>query len=195
MAPLPLKCCATSKRILWDFQLNFDDTQKNPCCCPAGFPFAGQFAPGIAVGLAKHSAAHNFGEVIDGTIALMENPQMGTREMMRYIPAPDFPRAAYWRWDGGDRKRLRKPGAARCTCARAPTSKRATGRKRSWITEIPYQVNKAAMLEKILKLSEEKKALLAGIHDIRDESDRTGMRAVIEVKRDADVGRFWLGVV
>ena len=191
MAPLAIEMLRDIEKDTVDFQLNFDDTQKEPVLLPSRFPnLLVNGASGIAVGLATNIPPHNFGEVIDGTIALMENPQMGTRELMRYIPAPDFPTGGILALDGEIESAYETGRGKMHLRARTHIEEGNAGRKKIVITEIPYQVNKAAMLEKILKLSEEKKALFAGIHDIRDESDRTGMRAVIEVKRDADVEKI-----
>ena len=169
------------------FHLNFDDTQKEPDLLPGRYPnLLVNGASGIAVGLATNIPPHNLGEAIDAVIAQIENPDITTRELMKYLPAPDFPTggllvddeeifAAYETGRGKLRLRAQvhvEPGPA--------------GRSLLVITQVPYQVNKAQMLEKILRLSEEKKSVLGGIHDIRDESDRTGMRAVIELKKDVD---------
>ncbi|MBQ3078443.1 MAG: DNA topoisomerase 4 subunit A [Clostridia bacterium] len=172
------------------FHLNFDDTQKEPDLLPGRFPnLLVNGADGIAVGLATNIPPHNLAETINGVIAQLDNPDITTRELMKYIPAPDFPTG----------------GVLACTqellqayeTGRGKVQLRAkidiesgnAGRKLIVVTEMTYGKNKSAVLEKILKLSEEKKALFSGIYDIRDESDRTGMRAVIELKKDADADR------
>ena len=172
------------------FRLNFDDTLKEPDLLPASFPnLLVNGANGIAVGLATNIPPHNLRESIDAVIAQIDNPDITVDELMRIIPAPDFPtggillntpelRQAY---ETGKGKLLLR--------AKTHIEDGSAGRKLIVITELPYQVNKSAMLEKILRLSEEKKAALGCIYDIRDESDRTGMRAVIELRRDADVDK------
>ena len=157
------------------FRLNFDDTLKEPDMLPASFPnLLVNGAGGIAVGLATNIPPHNLRESIDAVIAQIDNPDITVDELMQILPAPDFPtggillntpelRAAY---ETGRGKLLLR--------ARTHVEDGPAGRKLIVITEIPYQVNKSAMLEKILRLSEEKKAALGCIYDIRDESDRTG---------------------
>ena len=177
------------------FHLNFDDTQKEPDLLPGRFPnLLVNGADGIAVGLATNIPPHNLSETIDGVIAQMENPDITTRELMNYIPGPDFPTGGvlacteelFQAYETGRGKvQLR---------AKVDIESGSSGRKLIVITEMTYGKNKAAVLEKILKLSEEKKNLFSGIYDIRDESDRMGMRAVIEVKKDADVDRILAGL-
>ena len=181
-------CCATSTRIPWAFHLNFDDSQKEPDMLPGRFPnLLVNGASGIAVGLATNIPPHNLGEAIDGVVAQIDKPEITVDELMRYIPAPDFPTGGILlqgrRAAGSLRNRPRQAAQNR---AKVHVEPGPSGRSLLVITEMPYQVGKSSMLEKILKLSEEKKSLFGGIHDIRDESDRTGMRAVIELKRDVD---------
>ncbi len=169
------------------FHLNFDDTQKEPDVLPGRFPnLLVNGANGIAVGLATNIPPHNLGEVISGVIAQIETPDITTEELMQYIPAPDFPTGGVLSKDGELLEAYRTGRGKLRLRAKVEIEPAANGKTLLVITEIPYQVNKSAMLEKILRLSEEKKSLLAGINDIRDESDRQGMRAVIELKRDAD---------
>ena len=188
MTPLAILMLKDIEKNTVPFRLNFDDTLKEPDMLPARFPnLLVNGASGIAVGLATNIPPHNLKEAIQGVIAQIDNPDITVDELMEIIPAPDFPtggvllktddlRAAYT--TGRGKLLLR---------ARVQIENGTAGRKLIVITEIPYQVSKAAMLEKILKLSEEKKAALGGIYDIRDESDRTGMRAVIELRKEADV--------
>jgi DNA gyrase subunit A len=169
------------------FHLNFDDTQKEPDLLPGRFPnLLVNGASGIAVGLATNIPPHNLGETIDAAIALIDNPRITVPELMQHLKAPDFPTGGILA--GGDELlQAYTTGRGKLQVrARVNIEDGAAGRKLIVITEIPYQVNKAAMLEKILRVSEERKGLFSEIYDIRDESDRTGMRAVIEVKRDAD---------
>lgn len=169
------------------FHLNFDDTQKEPDLLPGRFPnLLVNGASGIAVGLATNIPPHNLGETIDAAVALIDDPAITVQGLMKYLKAPDFPTGGILA--GGD-ELLQAYATGRGKLqvrARINIEDGSAGRKLIVVTEIPYQVNKAAMLEKILRVSEERKGLFSGIYDIRDESDRTGMRAVIEVKRDTD---------
>ena len=190
MAPLALQMLRDLEKDTVPFRLNFDDTLKEPDMLPARFPnLLVNGANGIAVGLATNIPPHNLGESIQAVIAQMENPDISLDELMQILPGPDFP-------TGGilvrneELKRGYETGRGKLTLrARTAIEDGSAGRKLIVISEIPYQVNKAALLEKIQKLSEEKKAALSGIYDIRDESDRSGMRAVIELKRDTDPRR------
>ena len=169
------------------FHLNFDDSLKEPDLLPGRFPnLLVNGANGIAVGLATNIPPHNMGEVIEGTIALIDKPKITTRELMAYIKAPDFPTGGLLAADD-ELIQAYETGRGRIQVrAKVHVENGAAGRRLIVIDEIPYQINKASMLEKILHLSEEKKQFFGGIYDIRDESDRTGMRAVIELKRDVD---------
>ncbi len=190
MTPLAMLMLRDIDKDTVPFRLNFDDTLKEPDMLPASFPnLLVNGAGGIAVGLATNIPPHNLRESINAVIAQIDNPDITVDELMQIIPAPDFPtggillntpelRTAY---ETGRGKLLLR--------AKTHIEDGSAGRKLIVITEIPYQVNKSAMLEKILRLSEEKKAALGCIYDIRDESDRTGMRAVIELRRDADVDK------
>ena len=173
-----------------DFHLNFDDTQKEPDLLPGRFPnLLVNGASGIAVGLATNIPPHNLGEVIDGVIAQIDNPKITTQELMQHIPAPDFPTGGILAC-GDELVQAYETGKGKLQVrAKVQIENGTSGRKLIVMEEMPYQVNKAALLEKILRLSEEKKSLLSGIYDIRDESDRTGMRAVVELKRDVDPER------
>ena len=187
MTPLAMLMLRDIEKDTVPFRLNFDDTLKEPDMLPARFPnLLVNGATGIAVGLATNIPPHNLGESIRAVIAQIENPKITLDELMQILPGPDFP-------TGGilvDNEEIRKgyeTGRSKLSVrARVDVEDGAAGRKLLVISEIPYTVNKAAMLEKILKLSEEKKAQLGCIYDIRDESDRNGMRAVIELKKDAD---------
>ncbi len=169
------------------FHLNFDDTQKEPDVLPGRFPnLIVNGASGIAVGLATNIPPHNLGEAIDAATALIDNPAITVAGIMKHLKAPDFPTGGILAADG-ELLQAYETGRGRLQVrAKVHVEDGLSGRKLLVITEVPYQVNKAAMLEKILRVSEEKKGLFSGIYDIRDESDRTGMRAVIELKRDVD---------
>ena len=188
MAPLALEMLRDIEKDTVPFRLNFDDTLKEPDMLPARFPnLLVNGAGGIAVGLATNIPPHNLREVIDATVALMDNPDISLDGLMELPARPGLPHRGRAARHRGDPQGLRDGHAASSPLrARVHVEDGLAGRKLLVITEIPYQVNKAAMLEKILKLSEEKKGALSCIYDIRDESDRTGMRAVIELKKDAD---------
>jgi len=172
------------------FRLNFDDTLKEPDMLPARFPnLLVNGATGIAVGLATNIPPHNLGESIRAVIAQIENPKITLDELMSIIPGPDFPTGGVLVNNEEIRKGYETGRSKLSVRAKVEIEDGAAGRKLIVIHEIPYTVNKAAMLEKILKLSEEKKAQLGCIYDIRDESDRGGMRAVIELKKDADANK------
>ncbi len=170
-----------------NFHLNFDDTQKEPDLLPGRYPnLLVNGASGIAVGMATNIPPHNLGEVIDGAAALIDNPKLSTEELMKYIPAPDFPTGGVLAVDGELLSAYETGRGKLQVRAKVHIENGTAGRKLIVMDEMPYQVNKAALLEKILRLSEEKKSLLSGIYDIRDESDRMGMRAVVEVRKDVD---------
>ncbi len=188
MAPLATQMLRDIDKDTVAFRLNFDDTLKEPDMLPARFPnLLVNGASGIAIGLATNIPPHNLRECVNAVIAQIDNPDITTEELMEILPAPDFPTGGVL-LDTEEIKNAYTTGRGKLTLrARTHIENGSAGRKLIVITEVPYQVNKAAMLEKILKLSEEKKAALGGIYDIRDESDRTGMRAVVEVRKDADV--------
>lgn len=190
MTPLALLMLRDIEKDTVPFRLNFDDTLKEPDMLPARFPnLLVNGASGIAVGLATNIPPHNLGEAIRATIAQIENPDITLDELMRIIPGPDFPTGGVLVRNEEIRRGYDTGRGKLALRAKVHIEDGLSGRKLIVITEIPYQVNKAAMLEKILKLSEEKKVALGCIYDIRDESGRDGMRAVIELKRDADVNR------
>ena len=169
--------------INWD--PNFDETKKEPSVLPCRFPnLLVNGSQGIAVGMATNIPPHNLSEVIDGCVAYIENPDIDLPGLMEHIKGPDFPTAGIIMGRSGIRAAY-ATGRGKITLrGRAEIIEKKNGRYEILISEIPYMVNKAAMLEKILKLSEEKKGQLQNIYDIRDESDREGMRAVIELKKD-----------
>ncbi len=129
-------------------------------------------------------------EAINAVIAVMNNPRITLEELMKIIPAPDFPTGGFILENSEVDLAYRTGRGKIYMRAKTHFEEQKNGKTFIVITELPYQVNKAAMLEKILAVSQEKKALFAGIADIRDESDRTGMRAVIEVKKDGDPERI-----
>ena len=169
------------------FHLNFDDTQREPDLLPARFPnLLVNGASGIAVGLATSIPPHNLGEAIDATIAQIDKPKITTQEIMQIMPAPDFPTGGVLAMDEELTQAYETGRGKLKVRAKVHIEDGSAGRKLIVVDEVPYQVNKAAMLEKVLRVSEEKKGVFSGIYDIRDESDRMGMRAVVEVRKDAD---------
>ena len=168
-----------------DFQLNFDDSLEEPTVLPAKFPnLLVNGASGIAVGMATNMAPHNLTEVINATLALIDNRQIDIPELMTYIKGPDFPTSGIiYGYEGA--KQAFETGRGRIVIrARAEIETYNNDRERIIVTEVPYQINKALMIERTAELVNEKK--LEGISAIRDESNREGIRVVYEIKRDAN---------
>ena len=190
MTPLALEMLRDLEKDTVPFRLNFDDTLREPDMLPSRFPnLLVNGANGIAVGLATNIPTHNLGEAVRAVAAQMENPDISLDDLMKILPGPDFPTGGVL-VKNEEIRRAYETGRGKLTLrARVHVEDAPSGRHLLVITEVPYQVNKSALLEKILRLSEEKKAALSGIYDIRDESDRDGMRAVVELKRDADPER------
>lgn len=167
-----------------DFQPNYDESEQEPTVLPAAFPnLLINGATGIAVGMATNIPPHNPAEVIDATLALIEKPDMELEELMEHVPGPDFPTGGIILGRSGIRSAFATGRGAIIIRARAEVEEIRKDRKAIVITEIPYQVNKATLQERIAELVRNKQ--IEGISDIRDESDRSGMRVVIEIKRDA----------
>ncbi len=167
-----------------DFQDNYDGKDREPTVLPARFPnMLVNGAGGIAVGMATNIPPHNLGEVIDGTLALIENPDMSTEALMDIIPAPDFPTGATILGRSGARKAYLEGRGSVIIRAKTHIEEVRKDRYAIVVDEVPYQVNKAAMIEKIAELVRDKR--VEGISGIADESDRVGVRVVIELKRDA----------
>jgi DNA gyrase subunit A len=167
-----------------DFQPNYDGREKEPVVLPAKFPnLLVNGAGGIAVGMATNIPPHNLGEVCDACIAYLDNPAIDVDELIEIVPGPDFPTGGLILGRQGIRSAYHKGRGSVMMRGRVAVEEVRKDRDALVITEIPYQVNKAAMVEKIAELVREKK--IEGIADIRDESDRQGMRVVIELKRDA----------
>ena len=166
-----------------DFQLNFDDTLEEPKVLPTKVPtLLINGASGIAVGMATNMAPHNLSEVIDGTLAYIDNNDIEIDELIKYIKAPDFPTGGtIYGYEGV--KEAFKTGRGRIVMRAKTMFEEVNGKESIIVTEIPYQVNKADMIKKTADLVNEKK--IEGISTIRDESDRTGMRIVYELRRDA----------
>ncbi len=168
-----------------DFVPNYDDRLKEPSVLPAKLPnLLINGAYGIAVGMACNIPTHNITEVINGTIAELENPDITNEELMAYIKGPDFPTAGIIVGKEGIKNAYTTGRGKVCVRAKAEIEEDNRGRYRIIVTEIPYQVNKAALVENIAKLVQLK--TIEGISDLRDESDREGLRIVIELKRDAN---------
>ena len=169
------------------FSFNFDDSLLEPDILPGRFPnLLVNGANGIAVGLATNIPTHNLGEVIDGVCAYIDNPRISLKEMMKIIPGPDFSTGGYI--IANELVQAYETGKGKITLrAKYSVETGAGGKKLIVITELPYQTNKAELLRRIMLLKEDKKELLSGITDIVDESDRTGMRAVIACRKEADV--------
>ena len=166
-----------------DFIPNYDETQEEPSVLPAEYPnLLVNGAGGIAVGMATNIPPHNPGEVIRACMAIIENPDLSEEELMEIVPGPDFPTGALIMGRSGIRDAFRTGRGSVMMRAKAEVQTTAKDREQIIITEIPYQVNKAQLLERVGELVREK--TIEGISDIRDESDRKGMRVVIEIKRD-----------
>ena len=187
MAPLALQMLRDLDKDTVPFHLNFDDTLKEPEILPARFPnLLVNGASGIAVGLATNIPPHNLSEAIRAVDLRIDKPKATLDDFMQVLPAPDFPTGGVL-LDTPEIRAAYQTGRGKLTLrARVHIEKGPLGRSLICITEVPYGVNKADMLSKILKLSDEKKAIFGCIHDIRDESDRTGLRAVVEIKKDYD---------
>ncbi len=167
-----------------DFQDNYDNSEQEPTVLPARFPnLLANGAGGIAVGMATNIPPHNLGELIDGARALLDDPAIGFEELIQIIPGPDFPTGGLILGRGGIRSAYATGRGSVIMRARAHFEELRKDRQAIIITEIPYQVNKNNLLERIGELVREKK--VEGVSDMRDESDRDGMRIVIELKRDA----------
>ena len=191
MTPVALEMLRDLDKDTVKFSLNFDDTLKEPDILPGRFPnLLVNGTSGIAVGLATNIPPHNMAEAIDAAILVLDNPDISLDEIMKVMPCPDFPTGGYI-LESPEIRAAYETGRGKLTVrAKTEIEEQKNGKKLIVITEMPYQVNKARALEEILRVSEEKKVLFAGISGIRDESDRMGMRAVIEVKKDADAEKI-----
>ena len=168
-----------------NFTPNYDETLKEPVVMPARIPnLLVNGSSGIAVGMATNIPPHNLGEVVDALVALIENPDLTVDDLMKYVPGPDFPTAGFIHGTRAIRDAYRSGRGILQMRARAGTETNKRTGKVSIIKELPYQVNKAKLIERIAELVNERR--IEGISDLRDESDREGMRMVIELKRDAN---------
>ena len=167
-----------------DFQDNYDGKDREPTVLPARYPnMLVNGAGGIAVGMATNIPPHNLGEVIDATLALIDSPDMSSEELIEYIPAPDFPTGGIILGRSGARKAYLEGRGSVIVRAKTAVEEIRKDRYAIVINEIPYQVNKAAMIDKIAEAARDKK--IEGIAHVQDESDRHGVRVVVELKRDA----------
>ena len=168
-----------------DFQLNFDDSLEEPTVLPAKFPnLLVNGASGIAVGMATNMAPHNLTEVVNATLALIDNRQIEVTELMKHIKGPDFPTGGIIYGFEGAREAFETGRGRIVIRARAEIETYNNDRERIIVSEVPYQINKALMIERTAELVNDKK--LEGISAIRDESNREGIRVVYEIKRDAN---------
>ena len=185
MSKMSLSMLTDIEKETVDFTGNYDDRLQEPTVLPSRFPnLLCNGSTGIAVGMATNIPPHNLGEVIDAVNLLIDNPDAGLDEIMQHIKGPDFPTGGVIMGRAGIRAAY-ATGRARLTLrARTEIEEMANGRERIVVTEIPYMVNKARLIESIADLVKDKR--IDQISDLRDESDRDGMRIVIELKRDAN---------
>ncbi|MBQ6866676.1 MAG: DNA gyrase subunit A, partial [Clostridia bacterium] len=168
-----------------DFVPNFDETLQQPAVLPARFPnLLVNGSGGIAVGMATNIPPHNLGEVTDALCAMIDNPDITVDDLMQYIPGPDFPTGGIIMGRMGVAEAYRTGRGRIVVRAKSEIEQMSANRSRIIVTEIPYQVNKARLVERIAELVKEKK--VEGISDLRDETDREGTRIVIELKRDVN---------
>lgn len=168
-----------------DYTDNYDGSEKEPVVLPSRYPnLLVNGAAGIAVGMATNIPPHNLGETIDGVLALSENPAITTEELMEIIPGPDFPTGGLILGRSGIRRAYETGRGSVVIRAKVEIEQKSNGKETILIHELPYQVNKAKLIEKIAELVRDKK--IDGITNLRDESDRRGMRVVIEVRKDAN---------
>lgn len=188
MAPLALEVLRDLDKNTVDWTLNFDDSLQEPVTLPCRFPnILVNGANGIAIGLATNIPTHNLGEVISGAVAVIDNPNITLDELMKIIPGPDFPTGGYV-IAGDELRQAYETGKGKIFIrAKVHVEGKADEKKNIVITELPYQVNKAKLLQRILEVRDSKKNDLSCITEILDESDRSGIRAVVRVKKDADV--------
>ena len=168
-----------------DFYPNFDETLMQPAVLPSRFPnLLVNGSNGIAVGMATNIPPHNLGEVVDGVVYMLDHPDCTTEDLMGFIKGPDFPTGGIILGKAGIHEAYATGRGRSSTRARTEIEEMAGGRQRIVVTEIPYMVNKARLVEKMAELVHDKR--LEGVSDIRDESDREGMRIVVELKRDVN---------
>ena len=185
MSKLSLHLLTDIEKETVDFMPNFDESRKEPVVLPSRFPhLLVNGSNGIAVGMATNIPPHNLTEVINGIVALVDNPEISIDELMEYIPGPDFPTGAQIMGVSGIRAAYHTGRGKIRVRAKAEIEDWKENRQRIVVTEIPYGVNKARLIEKIAELVHDKR--VEGISDLRDESDRDGMWIIIELKRDSN---------
>lgn len=185
MAKISMEMIRDINKDTIDFQDNYDGSETEPKVLPARFPnLLVNGSSGIAVGMATNIPPHQLGEVIDGVLAVSHNPEITIPELMEIIPGPDFPTGAEIIGISGIRRAYTTGKGSILIRGKAAIDEMKNGKQRIIVSELPYQVNKARLIEKIAELVREKK--IDGITDLRDESDRTGMRIVLELRRDVN---------
>ncbi|HOP74564.1 MAG TPA: DNA gyrase subunit A [Bacillota bacterium] len=185
MSKIAMEMLADIDKKTVDFRPNFDESLEEPVVLPSRFPnLLVNGAAGIAVGMATNIPPHNLGEVIDGAVLLIDNPDADDKELMRVVKGPDFPTGGIILGREGIRNAYTTGRGSIKVRAKTEIEEMAGGKSRIVVTEIPYQVNKARLVEQIADLVRNK--VIDGITDLRDESDRTGMRVVIELRRDVN---------
>uniref|UniRef100_A0A7C4CAF9 DNA gyrase subunit A n=1 Tax=candidate division WOR-3 bacterium TaxID=2052148 RepID=A0A7C4CAF9_UNCW3 len=183
LTPLASELLADLDKDTVDFQPNFDERLKEPKVLPAAFPnLLANGAAGIAVGMATNIPPHNLGELLDGLVALIDDPKIDTAGLMKYVKGPDFPTGATIVGLEGVRQAYETGRGTIVVRGEVVFEEVKAGKDRLVITEIPYQVNKAALIERIAGLVRAKK--ITGVADLRDESDRDGMRIVLDLRRE-----------
>lgn len=183
MSKITLEMLRDINKDIIDFQPNYDGTEREPVVLPARFPnLLVNGATGIAVGMTTNIPPHNLGEVISGIHMLMKNPDVTTADLMEAIPGPDFPTGAIVMGKSGIRKAYETGKGTVTLRAKVEIDEQANGKQQIVVHELPYMVNKARLIERIAELAREKK--IEGITDVKDESDREGMRVTIDVRRD-----------
>lgn len=182
LSKMSLEMLADIDKNTVDFMPNFDETLVQPTVLPSRFPnLLVNGSNGIAVGMATNVPPHNLGEVIDAYVALIDNRDISIEELMAYLPGPDFPTGATIMGTAGIRQAYRTGRGKILVRAKTEIEPMANGKSRIVVTELPYQVNKARLVEKIAELVHEKR--VEGITALRDESNRNGMKVVIEIKK------------
>lgn len=185
MSKIAMEMVRDIKKETIDFRDNYDGSETEPVVLPSRFPnLLVNGASGIAVGMATNIPPHQLGEVIDGILALSKNPDISINELMKYIPGPDFPTGGLILGREGIRRAYHTGRGTITLRAKVHIEQSENGKESIIVTELPYQVNKAKLVEKIAELVRDKR--IDGITDLRDESDRSGMRVVIEVRRDVN---------
>ncbi len=185
LAPISMEMLADIEKNTVDFTPNYDESMQEPVVLPSRFPnLLANGSSGIAVGMATNIPPHNLGEVIDAAVALLEDPRLGPQDLMRHVKGPDFPTGGMIMGLSGIRDAYLTGRGLIKVRGRAHIETSKGGRSAVVVTEIPFQVNKARLAERIAELVREKK--ISGISDLRDESDRNGIRLVVELKREAN---------